>query len=138
MGLNNFEYLKRPRDILLFIEVFFTLLILKALTDRIKLEKLLNLLEPKRKSNLNLDKIRQIHTFSNFFIYDLFKVKNPCMLRSLLIYRYMRSMDQDLKIVFGVKEDMGGLKGHAWLLYRDKPFLEEDIPSGRFTATWVY
>jgi hypothetical protein len=47
-------------------------------------------------------------------------------------------MGLDIKIAFGVKDDIKGLKGHAWLILNENSFLEKDDPSVEYRTVFVY
>jgi hypothetical protein len=47
-------------------------------------------------------------------------------------------MGHDTKIIFGVKNEMERLKGHAWLSVEGKPFPEPEDPAGEYQITLVY
>ncbi len=137
---NDLKYLKRPQNFLLFAKVFSLLIVLPVLVKLLKLPTLLRLLEhgkTKRKGD-NRDGIEMITKFANFIIYDIFHSANPCLLRSLLLFKFFRESGMDLQIAFGVKEGEEDFKGHAWLIHRKKPFNEKSDPSGEFDVIYVY
>ena len=128
MNPDNLKYFKTPGDIMLFFKVFFSLIVLRVLVEFIKLPKLLRLLDPKSRGTGPVTKIEHITKFSNFVIHNILRSSKPCMLRSLVLFRYLRLRGMDIKIAFGVKQDKEGLKGHAWLIHKDDGFLEEHDP----------
>ena len=138
MNLSNLKYFKKPGDIKLFVKVFFSLLALKILLETVKLPRLLRLLEPKKRVEVNNTKIEHITKFSNFILYNIFRSSKPCMLRSLMLFRYLRLRGMDIKISFGVKDGGNVLKGHAWLIHKETYFLEHDDPSREYKVVFVY
>jgi len=138
INLNNIKYLKRPRDVILFIKTFFSLVVIKVLLYLIKLPKLLKLLDPEKRAKPDDQKIEYILKFTNFILFRLFRSSNPCLLRSILLFRQLRMMSRKVKIVFGVKNEEEKLKGHAWLIVEGRHFPEPNDPSGEYQITFVY
>ncbi|MFC1884950.1 lasso peptide biosynthesis B2 protein [Thermodesulfobacteriota bacterium] len=138
MDFNNLRYLRSPRNIFLFIKVFFSLLILNVLFSTLKLPSLLKIIDQKRKRSFNNMTIENAALFSNFILYRIFRTKRPCTLRSLLLFKYLRSMGKDTKIVFGVKDEGGELKGHAWLINEQRPFLENSDQPEEYEIIYEY
>ena len=138
INLNNIKYLKRPKDVILFIKTFFSLVVIKVLLYLIKLPKLLKLLDPEKKTTPDDQKIEYILKFTNFILFRLFRSSNPCLLRSILLFRQLRMMSRKVKIVFGVKNEEEKLKGHAWLIVEGRHFPETNDPSGEYQITLVY
>ena len=138
MDLGNLRYLKSPGSILLFVRVFISLIVIDVLLSILKLQSLLKIIDRKGKRRLSGKTIENVTLFSDFILYRIFRTRRPCTLRSLLVFRYMRSMGQDIKIVFGVKDDQGELKGHAWILKGKTPFLEKSDPSEQYEIMHVY
>lgn len=137
---NDLKYLKRPQNYFLFAKVFSLLITLPVLVKILKLPALLRLLEHgkvKRKGD-NRDDVEMITKFANFIIYNIFHSSNPCLLRSLLLFKFFRERGMDLKIAFGVREGEEDFKGHAWLIHRNKPFNEKSDPSEEFDVVLVY
>ena len=138
INLNNIKYLKRPKDIILFIRTFFSLIVIKVLLYLIKLPKLLKLLDPEKRAKPDDQKIEYILKFTNFILFRLFRSSNPCLLRSILLFRHLRMLGLEVKIVFGVKNEEEMLKGHAWLIVEGRHFPEPTDPSGEYQITFVY
>ena len=138
INLNNIKYLKRPKDVILFIKTFFSLIVIRVLLYLIKLPKLLKLLDPEKRAKPDDQKIEYILKFTNFILFRLFRSSNPCLLRSILLFRQLRMMSREVKIVFGVKNEEEKLKGHAWLIVEGRHFPEPNDPSGEYQITFVY
>ncbi len=138
MNLHNLKYFKRPEDIILFVKVFFSILGIMVLLNKIRLPRLLRLVEPKKRVVVNNMKIEHITTFADFILFRILKSSNPCMLKSLILFRYLRLMGMDIRIAFGVKYVMEELKGHAWLVYNERHFLEQEDPSSEYEVMLVY
>ena len=138
MDLHNLRYFKRPENVILFVQVFISLIVLKILLGMMKLPRLFRLLEPKKRIASDNSQIEYTLKFANFILYTAFRSSNPCLLRSLMLFRRLRMMGLDIKIAFGVKDDIKGLKGHAWLILNENSFLEKDDPSVEYRTVLVY
>lgn len=125
-------------NVLLFAQVFLYLLCLRVLLETLRLRRLLALLEAGRGMAPSGEKIEAIIAFSDFFIHRVFRSANPCMLRSLLLYRYLRAMGLELRIAFGVRDEQDALKGHAWLLRGDRFLFEREDPGKAYQVMFVY
>lgn len=103
-----------------------------------KLPRLFRLLEPKKRIEPNNSQIDITLKFANFILYNVFRSSNPCLLRSLMLFRRLRMMGLEIKIAFGVKDDIKGLKGHAWLVLNESHFMEQNDPSLEYRTVYVY
>lgn len=138
INLHNLKYFKRPGGFLLFIMVFFSLMGIKVLLNLTTLPRLLKFLDPEKRVKPDDQKIEDITKFSDFILYRFFKSLNPCLLRSLLLFRHFRMMGREIKIVFGVKDEGEKLKGHAWLIVEERHFSEPNDPFAEYRITFVY
>ena len=138
INLNNIKHLKRPKNVILFIKTFFSLVLIKILLNLINLPKLLKILDPGKRVTSDDSKIEYLLKFTNFILFRLFRSSHPCLLRSILLFRQLRMMGRKVKIVFGVKNEEEKLKGHAWLIVEGRHFPEPTDPSGEYQITFVY
>ena len=138
MDLHKLTYFKKPDNIKLFLQVLVFLIFLKILLKMVKLPRLFRLIESKKRIPIDSSHVAYMMTFANFILYRLFRSANPCLLRSLLLFRQLRMMGTDIKIAFGVKDDRDGLKGHAWLIKGETPVLEQNDPSIEYQTVLVY
>lgn len=72
--------------------------------------------------------------------YRIFQRYGKCLLRSLILFRFLRRQGWPVEIHFGVRktaEGMADITGHSWLVLDGEPFLENDEIGGYFT-TYVY
>ena len=65
-------------------------------------------------------------------------IRPTCLLRSLVLYRFLRENGAPARIHFGVTSEETTLTGHAWLTLHDQPLLENSDPSLRFTVVLSY
>jgi len=59
-----------------------------------------------------------------------------CWKRATILHRYLALNGIATSIVFGVRKEMGELKGHAWLQADGGPFLESEQPL--YTITYIF
>jgi hypothetical protein len=140
MTLNRLNYLKRPENIWLLLETFFSLLWIRALISRVRITRILEMLDPgaHRKRTFRPGEIERSVKFTDFLVNKVFRTRNPCLLRSMFLFRRMRSAGIDVRIAFGVADLDAEFKGHAWLTLDGKHFLEKEDPSKRYEAVFVY
>ena len=113
---------------------------IRALVSTLRVTRILKILDPvaPRKRALRPGEMELSARFADFIVLKLFRSRNPCLLRSLLLFRRMRSAGMDVRIAFGVGDLDADLKGHAWLTLDGKHFLEREDPSRRYQAVYVY
>ena len=141
MDLDNLRYLKSPAAFRLFMKIFVSLLLIKILLLKLKITRILEILDPGGalpERSYHPGEFDLAVKFIHFFIYKVFRSRNPCMLRSLLLFRRLRLAGLDVKIAFGVGDIEADFKGHAWLVYRGRHFLENEDPAVQYEAVFVY
>ncbi|MHB8792445.1 MAG: lasso peptide biosynthesis B2 protein [Thermoleophilia bacterium] len=72
--------------------------------------------------------------------YRLFQRYGKCLLRSLVLFRFLRIQGWPVEIHFGVRKTTEGLNditGHSWLVLDGEPFLEADTHE-TYSTTFVY
>jgi hypothetical protein len=65
---------------------------------------------------------------------NLLGIRPTCLLRSLVLFRFLRESGASVRVHFGVAVAGRALTGHAWLTEDDTPILEAVDPTGRFTV----
>jgi hypothetical protein len=61
-----------------------------------------------------------------------------CLVRGLVLYRFLRGAGVDVTLAFGVGEVAGATAGHCWLELNGSPFLEGSDPRQRFTRMYSF
>ena len=89
-------------------------------------------LEPDLRS---LDRVRR---YSHVIITRLLRSQRPCLLRSLVLYRYCWKHGVPVSIHFGVRSDMDGLKGHSWVTLDGTPLGESEEGLRPYAAVYSY
>ena len=57
--------------------------------------------------------------------WPFWRKKGRCLLRSLLIYSFLISEEEDLVMVVGVRKNQANWEGHAWLERDGKTYLDD-------------
>ncbi len=134
----DLSYFKRPVNTLLFLQVFFSLLVIQFLLYFLTAQRLLEHLSPSKTIAYDRFRIEFLKKSANFFLTKLFRSKNPCLLRSLFLFRHLKMMGMDIQVAFGVKDDLTGLKGHAWLVLKGKYYLEKHDPKEEYKTIFIH
>jgi hypothetical protein len=144
---NQTRFLKRLRtnlssfgEIWLFIQIFCLIVILPLMLRFLSFSTLPKVLTPKKKRNytkLYLDKSTDtIVKFTDYILSrDFWINRNTCLKRSLVLYYFLRRIGVNVRVCLGVRyynsiktgDVFRKLEGHAWLLYKEKPYLENEI-----------
>jgi hypothetical protein len=59
---------------------------------------------------------------------DIFFLRPICWKRAAVLRRYLSRNGIPTQIIFGVRNEVGEVDGHAWLEHDGKPFLEKTPP----------
>jgi len=73
--------------------------------------------------------------------YRVFRRYGVCLLRSLVLFRFLRLQGWPVEIHFGVRrlsDDITDITGHSWLVLDQEPFLEEECQQDAYTTTFSY
>jgi Transglutaminase-like superfamily len=89
-------------------------------------------LTPRRPSTRPLPPERILHLAELLLDRSLFGIRATCLLRSLVLYRFLRESGVDVRLHLGVSSEKGTLSGHAWLTRNGHPWLESSDPGDRF------
>jgi hypothetical protein len=65
-------------------------------------------------------------------------LRPSCMLRSLVLFRFLREAGIPVQVNFGVARDGDALKGHSWLTLDGVPYAEPADPTSRFRIVYRY
>lgn len=93
----------------------------------------------KRDSQAKLDKT--VGFIDSLLKYRVFLKYGTCLLRSLVLFRFLRLQGWPVEISFGVKktdEDQADISGHSWLMLDGRPFLEAEQQKGAYATTYRY
>ncbi len=148
--LRTINRLKDPRDLWLFLQILTMLILLPRLIRRKDLPDLMQELDPgvaKREPDL-----RQMEKTAGFIDsllrYRIFQRYGKCLLRSLVLFRFLRRQGWPVEVHFGVRkvsdgeaqnevsQSSAGITGHSWLMLDQKPFLEDNHSD--YSLTYFY
>ncbi len=143
--------LKNPRDLWLFLQILAMLARLPGLIRRERLPDLLNRLDPgvypgPRDWQLLLKTVGFTDTLLR---YRFFQQYGKCLMRTLLLFHFLRRQGWPVGIRFGVRKTAEGdvspesydetraITGHSWLVLGGEPFLEESLEK-QYVKTFSY
>ncbi|MHB8143664.1 MAG: lasso peptide biosynthesis B2 protein [Thermoleophilia bacterium] len=150
--LRTLNRLKDPRDLWLFLQILTTLVMLPRRIRRLSLLDLLNRMDPGvgtgHQDRLKLEKT--VGFVDSLLKYRVFRRYGKCLLRSLLLFRFLRRQGWPVEIHFGVRRTAAeppaaidpipnnpGITGHSWLVLGGNLFLEEE-PHEEYATTFSY
>lgn len=157
--LRTIKRLNNPRDLRLFLNILAMLILLPRLIRKKSLPELLEGIDSGVKQRGNnkggpisghgspiedLDVATMDKTVGfvdSLLHYRVFQRYGTCLLRSLILFRFLRQQGWPVKIHFGVRktaEDQTDITGHSWLVLADEPFLEAESQHGSFVTTYTY
>lgn len=73
--------------------------------------------------------------------YRVFQRYGICLLRSLVLFKFLRLQGWPVEIHFGVRKSddrVDDITGHSWLVLDGAPFLEQEHQRDAFTTTYTY
>lgn len=157
------QRLKNPRDLWLFIQILTMLILLPRLIRKSSMPALLERIDP----GVTGDEIQEpaagstpgapvipstgirdprrlqktVGFVETLIRYRIFQRYGKCLLRSLILFRFLRRQGWPVEIHFGVRktaEGMADITGHSWLVLDGEPFLEADGQQHSFVTTYTY
>lgn len=78
----------------------------------------------KIKNNSEIKQLIKLYRLSTFILNKIIHSKNPCLIRSYIIYKEALTMSLNSKIYIGVKKIDNILIGHSWVEINNIPFME--------------
>jgi len=149
--LRTINRLKDPRDLWLFLQILTMLILLPRLIRRKSMPELLEFLDPGvAPCRGDHELLGKTAGFTDPLLrYRIFQRYGKCLLRSLLLFRFLRRQGWPVEIHFGVRKtgEPGNkdvrtshidITGHSWLVLAGEPFLEEESRQGSFATTYTY
>jgi len=133
--------LKRVRglsDLLLFLNLVSSVLCMMALLRLVPLLELLRRCEKGKHDAFSIRKVKSSVRYLDFIVFALLRLRNPCLVRSLILFRYLRRAGIEVSIVFGAAAIDERFCGHAWLEYRDRAIFERRRPADVHPAVFRY
>jgi hypothetical protein len=85
--------------------------------------------------------LRKTVRFTDFLLqYRILRRYGKCLLRSLVLFRFLRLQGWPVEISFGVRRtsaDSADITGHSWLLLEGRPFLDFETVE-EYSTTYSY
>ena len=119
------------------------LLLLPGKIRRLSIPDLLKRIDPGAPSGLR-DKIlldKTVGFIDSLLKYRVFRRYGICMLRSLVLFRFLREQGWPVGIEFGVRktsDEVADITGHSWLMLDGEPFLEPEDQKHAFATTYSF
>ncbi len=141
--LQKIGQFRDPRNVVLFLKVMASIPLFRFLLFWVKIPTLLKSLDRSSGKRTcfgedDLKRARLAWKYANFFLLRCLRVKNPCLLRSLVLFRLFRKSGLDVQIHFGVKKNVSLLEGHSWLLLNRNLLLEPTDPQLIYTQVYSF
>lgn len=141
--LRTIKRLRHPRDLWLFLQILTMLILLPRRIHKSNLPDLLASSDPgitlRPRNRALLEKT--VGFTDSLLRYRVFQRYGKCLLRSLVLFRFLRQQGWPVKIHFGVRKTAEGqadITGHSWLVLAGEPFLEAESQNGSFVTTYIY
>jgi hypothetical protein len=83
-------------------------------------------------------RMQAVWRYSHTIVTALLRSQRPCLLRSLVVYRYGCKHGIPVSIHFGVRPGMDGLEGHSWVTLHGTPLCESDEVLRSYTSVYSY
>ncbi len=118
-----------PKKPILFLRIYFTALFFWFLTRFFNPHKILAFTQTKLGwfFGFSRDDYPRLLAYSDFVFQHLFfrRLKNYCLIHSMVLFCFLKPTDENLKIVFGMAKINGEIKGHSWLESKNLPLIEK-------------
>ncbi|MBE0428991.1 MAG: lasso peptide biosynthesis B2 protein [Thermoleophilia bacterium] len=141
--LRMMRRLRNPSDLWLFLQIFLMLIFLPRRIRRQSLPDLLAGIDPGVAPGARDEaKLRKTAGFADSLLkYRPFQRYGKCLMRSLVLFRFLRLQGWPVEIHFGVRRTDGhraDITGHSWLVLDGAPFLEDEHQQNSFAKTYSY
>jgi len=80
----------------------------------------------------------RIWRYSHVIVTSLLRSRRPCLLRSLVVYRYGCKHGIPVLIHFGVRSGSDGLEGHSWVTLHGAPLYESEDGLRSYVSVYSY
>lgn len=152
--LRTIKRLKNPSDLWLFLQILSMLTLLPWQIRRLSLPELLSKLSagvsPSRRDEERLRKT--VGFVDSLLKYRFFQRYGTCLLRSLVLFKFLRRQGWPVELHFGVRKAGADavrdrissqpvhfdITGHSWLVLMGEPFLEDRGHAAEFATTYRF
>jgi hypothetical protein len=127
----------------LFLKIMIDIPIVRFLLIWMKMPNLLGWLDQSSRirkpfEKRDLDRGKLGWKYVNFFLVCCLRRKNPCLLRSLILFHLFRREGLDAKIHFGIKYGVTPLEGHSWISFNGASLFEQTDPQLIYIDVYSY
>lgn len=145
-SLRRLQELSDPEAFRLLVWSLLTVLLTAVLVRTKSLPALLNRLAQPSHTRISREaqrqpdirQIQRIWRYSHVIVTTLLCSRRPCLLRSLVVYRYGCRYGLPISIHFGVRSGMDGLEGHSWVTLHGRPLCESEEGVRSYVAVYSY
>jgi len=132
--------IKIPRYPLIFLKVLISYVFISLSIKVFNPRFLLKLLNQGIKSRVDYGRIEKVFFYSSFImsLWPWRITKTPCLLRSLVLFRCLRSEGLKVSINFGIRYQESLLSGHSWLTLEGRPYCESKESLGKFDTVYAF
>lgn len=119
------------------------LLVLPGKIRRLSMPELLHQIDPGISTVPRDDVLMEKTTgfVDSLLKYRVFQRYGICLLRSLILFKFLRRQGRPVEIHFGVRKTDAGeadITGHSWLVLDGEPFLEKESQKHAFATTYSF
>lgn len=141
--LRTINRLKHPHDLWLFVQILLTLIIIPRQIKRESLPDLLRKLDPGVSPSAGTpERLNKTVGFVDTLLkYRFLQKYGKCLLRSLVLFKFLRRQGWPVEIHFGVRrtdDEKDGITGHSWLVLSGELFLETESQQFTFVTTYSF
>jgi len=129
-----------PRYPLLFMQIIITSLLITILIKLVNPIYMLRKYKLPKIKQVDENKLKKTILYINVILgfWPWKRLKNFCLVRSLILFYFSRKVGLETVINFGVTDANPSLTGHAWLSLENKAYLdcEENLHSYKLVFSW--
>lgn len=126
-----------PGELLLAARMLFWAALLPVLKRILPLPRLVALMAPRHRRAPDERRAAAVVTLSRW-LYETGALRDNCLERSLITYRYLPDGNEDSRLVLGVRKGDDGPPGHAWLTLRGEAVHDTDETLARLVPVVAF
>lgn len=115
--LRKLKRVESPGDLVLLLRILVVAALMPRLAERVDLPRLLSVLGRRRYPKAcDARTCRRIILFTNYVLsLNAPIIRNTCLIRSLVLFHFLRKAGKDVHLNIGVEKVAGGVLAHSWL-----------------------
>lgn len=130
--------IERPTDVWLAARMITWALVLPALARLVPLSSLARWLWHEKASEAEERHVERVVMLARAIYGRRRPLRDNCLSRSLLTYRFLAEASADPRLVVGVRRSGSGVDGHVWVTLRDDPVHESSASVAEFRPVLVF